>query len=232
MRRWSPQTTALIAGLLGILKAGGAYLALDASYPAERLLFMIEDAAVGVLLVEDGLLPPLDGVAARMVALDPEGADLGDEPADDPPLAQGPDALAYVVDTSGSTGQPKGCGATHRGIVRLVRDTDYATFDADQVFLQLAPISFDASTFEIWGPLLNGGRLVQVPVEMPTLDEIARTIENGAVTTVAAPSISSPTWLPATRRPDRRRASSRRFSPPACPPTCDPPRSSASMPCR
>ncbi len=178
------RSPAMIAGLLGILKAGGAYLALDAAYPAERLRFMIEDAGVGMLLVEDGLLPPLDGVAARTVRLDPDGADLDDEAADDPPDAGDADALAYVVYTSGSTGQPKGCGATHRGVVRLVRNTDYATFGADEVFLQLAPITFDASTFEIWGALLNGGRLQQVAAELPTLDEIARTIEAGGVTTV------------------------------------------------
>ena len=76
-----------------------------------------------------------------------------------PSRGAGAGDLAYIMYTSGSTGTPKGVAVTHRGIVRLVRNTDYATFDEHQVFLQLAPLSFDASTLEIWAPLLNGGRL-------------------------------------------------------------------------
>ncbi len=72
-------------------------------------------------------------------------------------------SLAYVMYTSGSTGQPKGVMIENRAIVRLVRNTNFCHFGPEEVFLQFAPVSFDASTLEIWGPLLNGGRLVLMP---------------------------------------------------------------------
>src|SRR6185436_16406370 len=83
-----------------------------------------------------------------------------------------PENLAYVMYTSGSTGRPKGVAVTHRNVVRLVRGTRFASFGEDEVFLQLAPISFDASTLEIWGPLLHGGTLVLFPPHTPTLEEL------------------------------------------------------------
>ena len=92
--------------------------------------------------------------------------------------------LAYVMYTSGSTGTPKGVAVPHRAVIRLVRETDYASFSPDETFLQLAPISFDASTFEIWGPLLNGGKLVVMPPAPPTLEEIGRAISEHGVTTL------------------------------------------------
>ena len=92
-----------------------------------------------------------------------DDAAIGDEPATNPDLESTADDLAYVMYTSGSTGTPKGVMIGHRAVVRLVRNTNYCQFDRDQVFLQLAPISFDASTFEIWGALLNGARLAIMP---------------------------------------------------------------------
>jgi non-ribosomal peptide synthetase component F len=79
------------------------------------------------------------------------------------PVAVSPDAAAYVMYTSGSTGQPKGVVVPHRAIVRLVRGTDFMTIDADDLFLQMAPLAFDASILEVWGPLLHGARLVLAP---------------------------------------------------------------------
>jgi amino acid adenylation domain-containing protein len=96
----------------------------------------------------------------------------------------GPDNLAYVSYTSGSTGRPKAVGTVHRGVVRLVRTEGYATFPPDEVFLQLAPISFDASTLEIWAPLLNGGRLVLMSPGAPSIEDIGRALERQRVTTM------------------------------------------------
>jgi hypothetical protein len=79
------------------------------------------------------------------------------------------DALAYVMYTSGSTGTPKGVAVTHRNVVRLVRGAEYADLGPEQTWLQAAPVSFDASTLEIWAPLLNGGRLVLFPGQAGTL---------------------------------------------------------------
>src|SRR6185369_13029492 len=95
-----------------------------------------------------------------------------------------PDNLAYILYTSGSTGTPKGIAVTQRNVARLVLGTDYAHFGPDEVFLQAAPIAFDASTLEIWGPLLHGGQLALPSVERPSLAELAREIRGSGVTTL------------------------------------------------
>src|SRR6185295_13564538 len=86
-------------------------------------------------------------------------------------------SLAYISFTSGSAGSPKGVCVPHRAVVRLVKNTNYASLAADEVFLQLAPLAFDASTFEIWGPLLNGARLVIFPPRVPSLSELGHFIQ-------------------------------------------------------
>ena len=101
-----------------------------------------------------------------------------------PPSNAGADSLAYVMYTSGSTGKPKGVAVTHKNIVRLVKNTNYANFTSDEVFLQFAPISFDASTFEIWGSLLNGARLALMTPGAASLDELGRALKRYQVTTL------------------------------------------------
>jgi amino acid adenylation domain-containing protein len=174
----------LIVSILAILKAGGAYVPLDAKYPAERLAFMLEDSAAGVLLTQESLrstLPVPDDVA--VVSIDGAAAEIRGESAEVPESGAAARTLAYVIYTSGSTGTPKGVGVEHRSVVRLVRGADYADFGPDAVVLQGAPISFDASTLEIWGPLLNGGRVV-MPEADPSLEELGRTLVHQGVTTL------------------------------------------------
>ena len=79
--------------------------------------------------------------------------------------------------TSGSTGEPKGVAVPHRAVVRLVRGTGYARFGPDEVFLQLAPYAFDASTLELWGALLHGGRLVIPPPGVLSPAELGELLE-------------------------------------------------------
>ena len=86
--------------------------------------------------------------------------------------------------TSGSTGTPKGVCATHQNIVRLVKSTNYAGFSADEVFLQFAPVTFDASAFEIFGSLLNGARLAIMPAGKASLNELGSAIKKHKVTTL------------------------------------------------
>jgi non-ribosomal peptide synthetase component F len=86
--------------------------------------------------------------------------------------------------TSGSTGVAKGVSVTHRSVVRLVKETNYAEFGAGEVFLQAAPLSFDASTFEIWGSLLNGGRLVLMQGDKASLAQLAEAIKRYQITTL------------------------------------------------
>ena len=92
--------------------------------------------------------------------------------------------LAYVMYTSGSTGEPKGVAIVQRGVVRLVKETNYAKFGAEETFVQLAPLTFDASTFEVWGSLLNGGRLVVLPPDSPSLEELGRALQQHHITTL------------------------------------------------
>jgi len=175
----------LIAGLLGILKSGAAYVPLDPEYPERRLAFMISDSGVRLVLSQASTsekLRPFRG-QLRELRLDTE-LDTWDESPENLEVDLSGDDLAYVMYTSGSTGNPKGVMIPHRGIVRLVRNTGYCDFGPDQTFLLLAPISFDASTFEIWGPLLNGARLAIMRPGTPALDELGSAIRRYGVTTL------------------------------------------------
>jgi aspartate racemase len=174
----------MIIAVLGILKAGGAYVPLDPEYPQERLAFMLADTQTPVLLTQQKLLNGLPEIAARLVCLDSHWEAIGKESHENPISDAVAENLAYVMYTSGSTGRPKGVCVTHRNVVRLVKATNYASLGAEEVFLQFAPISFDASTLELWGPLLNGGRLVVFPAATPSLAQLGEVIEQYQVTTL------------------------------------------------
>ncbi|WP_243049110.1 polyketide synthase [Dyella sp. RRB7] len=163
--------TAIIA-MLGILKAGAAYLPLDASHPAERLAFTLNDARAA-LVIAPAQAPALAGISMPMLPL--EQLQAATPPSSLPSLDGS--ALAYVMYTSGSTGTPKGAQIMHRAIIRLVREVDYVAFgDAPRV-LHAAPLGFDASTLEIWGALLNGGTCIIHGEHIPTGCGLARTIQ-------------------------------------------------------
>ncbi|HEX6861291.1 MAG TPA: amino acid adenylation domain-containing protein, partial [Thermoanaerobaculia bacterium] len=150
----------MVVGLLGVLRAGGAYVPLDPAYPAERLAFMVEDAAAPVVLTQRrlaGLLPPTIADSARTVLLDDPQAWEGSAPLPEVP----PDALAYVIYTSGSTGRPKGAMNSHRAVRnRLLWMRDDFGLGPDEVVLQKTPFSFDISVWEIFATLIAGARLV------------------------------------------------------------------------
>jgi amino acid adenylation domain-containing protein len=174
-----------IAAILAVLKAGGAYVPLDPGYPAERLAFMLADASVAVLLTEEALrerLPAPEGVA--VLSLDAVRDEVARESADAFDAGAGPENLAYVMYTSGSTGIPRGVAVEQRSVVRLVRGADYAALGPDEVILQAAPVSFDAATLEIWGALLNGGRMVLAPGSTPSPEALGRTLVEHGVTTL------------------------------------------------
>lgn len=143
-----------VAAMLGVVKAGGVYVPLDPAYPVSRLALMV--ASSGVALVV-GHLP---GVTVPCVAAE----DLpGGGPVPSPVLS-GLSPL-YVMYTSGSTGEPKGVVVPHRAVARLVRGAGYMEFGPGKRIGHLSNLSFDASTFELWGALLNGGTVVPLAEE-------------------------------------------------------------------
>lgn len=166
----------MIVAMLGILKAGGAYVPLDPGYPAERLKFMVADTRTPVILTEIDLRPNLPWEGTRTICLDDQWPDIARESSDNPPPNVGWENLAYVMYTSGSTGTPKGVAVRHRGVMRLVLGGDYVSLGPDKTFLQHSPVSFDASTFEIWAPLLHGGRCVLYPGRRTDVAELGRLI--------------------------------------------------------
>jgi amino acid adenylation domain-containing protein len=172
----------LIVGMLGIVKAGGAYVPLDASYPRERLRWMLEDANVAVLLTAQGKDKELPEGAYLRLRLDEDWERIAEKSRENPVAVSGAGNLAYIIYTSGSTGEPKGVAVEHRGIVRLVRGANFFEVSADDVFLQFCSVTFDVSTFEVWGALGNGARLVMAPPHMPTMEELGEVIEGSGVT--------------------------------------------------
>ncbi|URL60061.1 amino acid adenylation domain-containing protein [Luteibacter flocculans] len=163
--------------ILAVLKAGAAYLPIDTRWPAERVAFALRDATVAALVVDDAA-EQVDANGAPIFTL--AELDAAGRTERDDELALGRqgsgDDLAYAMYTSGSTGTPKGVEIRHRAILRLVLRSDYIDFDAPNV-LHAAPLGFDASTFEIFAPLLNGGTCVVYSERVPTGCGIARTVE-------------------------------------------------------
>jgi amino acid adenylation domain-containing protein len=174
----------LVIALLAILKAGGVYVPLDPRYPQERLAFMLTDAQISVLLTQSALrgkLPPGD---ATVICLDKDWQQISLQPINNLDSRTVAKNLAYITYTSGSTGRPKGVCVAHQAVVRLVKATSYVQFTAKERFLQFAPISFDAATFEIWGSLLNGGVLVVPPPSELSLDELGKFLKHAQITTL------------------------------------------------
>ena len=175
----------LIVALIAVLKAGGGYVPIDPQYPKERFEFILADAQTVVMLTHRALASTsLAQCHVPCFLLDDDNKQTSDYPDSNPTPVGSADSLAYVMYTSGSTGRPKGVAVENRAIVRLVRNTNYCQFSTNEVFLLFAPISFDASTFEIWGPLLNGGRLVIMPPQASSLDDLGRAIREHQVTTL------------------------------------------------
>jgi amino acid adenylation domain-containing protein len=152
----------MVTAFLAILKAGGAYVPLDPGYPAERLSWMIQDTRMPVILTSAELKSELPESGATVICLDSEWASIQDEPRQLPPNISTPESIAYVIYTSGSTGKPKGVMVPHKGVTRLVLDTDYVQIKSADKIAQASNASFDAATFEIWGALLNGATLIGI----------------------------------------------------------------------
>lgn len=172
----------LIVALLAVNKAGGAYVPLNLSDPPARLRFIVEDAAARVLLTSTRIAREIarESLAPDVICVDVD-EHLHEGSAVDA-LTATSDNLAYMLYTSGSTGKPKGVSVTHRGVVSLVRSNNHIEYGPDEVMLEFSPVSFDASTYEIWGALLNGGRLVVFPPVVPSVRELGEFVVRTQVT--------------------------------------------------
>ena len=160
------RSTDLILAMLAIVKSGGAYVPLDPSYPKERLGKMLTDSKAPVLITKRNLLNYLPQTSAQLICLDEVSAQLAQHSRENLPPVATAEHIAYIMYTSGSSGEPKGVAVPHRAIVRLVLETNYIRITAEDRIAQASNTSFDAATFEIWGALLNGARLVGVATDV------------------------------------------------------------------
>ncbi|HBL30253.1 MAG TPA: non-ribosomal peptide synthetase, partial [Acidobacteria bacterium] len=160
----------LVLALLAVIKAGGAYVPLDAGYPDERLRFMLDDAGVAVVLVHGRTRQRLAELTQepprRLVCVEHDRGAIAACSAAALPAAGGGGHLAYLTYTSGSTGRPKGVAVPQQAVVRLVRGTDYVRLGPADRVAHASNVSFDATTFEIWGALANGGAVVIIDREV------------------------------------------------------------------
>ncbi len=177
-----PRSAELIVALLGVLKAGGAYLPIDPAYPADRVAFVLADAAPIVVITDSATANALPPTATPQLRLDvPNGNGVGHR---DRATAVRAQHLAYVIYTSGSTGVPKGVGITHGNVANLVAQA-WTISSTDRV-LAHSSVAFDASTYEIWPALCGGAAVVVSGEQRSDLAEIARLIETRSVTKMFA----------------------------------------------
>ncbi|GID33103.1 non-ribosomal peptide synthetase [Paractinoplanes brasiliensis] len=159
-----PRTELLPQAALAVLKAGGVYVPADPGYPAERLALIAADAAPVLALTTRSLQ---DAVPAGVPRVLLDEVSLDDRPGTDRPGRARPGNAAYAIFTSGSTGRPKGVVVAHRQVQRLFTATrHWFEFGPGDVWTMFHSFAFDFSVWEMWGPLLHGGRLVVVPQDV------------------------------------------------------------------
>ncbi|MFJ5548010.1 amino acid adenylation domain-containing protein [Streptomyces sp. NPDC093225] len=178
------RSPAVVVATLAVVKAGGTYAPLSAGYPLDRLTYVMAGTRASVLVVDAATRDHELVAQARREGteiVDLTDPSLDAEPATAPDVAVHPDQLAYVIYTSGSTGAPKGVGVTQRNVADLAADGCWHG-GAQQRVLMHAPHAFDASTYELWVPLLTGGTVVVAPEGSLDTREYARIIAEHRVT--------------------------------------------------
>ncbi|MET9617094.1 non-ribosomal peptide synthase/polyketide synthase [Kitasatospora indigofera] len=156
----------LVVAILAIVKAGGAYVPLDPRFPSSRIDLILRESGAALVLTQEVLAALVQSGAAG-----PSSVEVPCEPGQ----------LAYIMYTSGSTGRPKGVAVTHRDVVGLALTPEWRGGGHERVLMH-SPTAFDLSTYELWVPLLNGGRVVVAPPEQLDLDLLQHTITSNGVT--------------------------------------------------
>lgn len=167
-----------MVGLLGILKAGAAYLPLDASYPTERLAYMMEDAKAPVILTQRRLVERISG-AGKVLCIDENWPDIARQSAENLESGVKPENLAYIIYTSGSTGKPKGVMIHHLGLANYLSWASrfYRMWEGRGSLVH-SPIGFDLTITTLFGPLLVGQRVILLP-EGIGIDDLAVALRTG-----------------------------------------------------
>ncbi|WP_270572258.1 non-ribosomal peptide synthetase [Bacillus glycinifermentans] len=153
----------MIVGIFAILKAGGAYVPIDPEYPEDRIRYMLEDSGTQMILASKAAqLPSTDSKTVFLI----DDAAAAQYDSSNMEHAAAPEQLAYIMYTSGTTGRPKGVMVEHRNIVHLTTNRAYIPFAEIGRLAQTGAVSFDASVFEVFGTLLNGGTVYPVSKEI------------------------------------------------------------------
>ncbi|RAU00974.1 non-ribosomal peptide synthetase [Bacillus altitudinis] len=154
------RTPELIVSLLAVLKAGATYVPIDPDYPESRIQYMLKDSGATHLLTHSSFISQTRSLAFDGTYLFADDQEILLMSSENLPLEAGLDDTAYIMYTSGTTGQPKGIMTTHSNIARVVKNTNYLTILETDTLLSLSNSVFDGFTFDVYGALLNGAKLV------------------------------------------------------------------------
>lgn len=171
-----------VVGILGILKAGGAYVPFDSTYPEPRIKYMLQDTNIKMMIVDKENFDTMHKYFQSVICVDNNAMIIAKESVENLQNFAESTQEAYINYTSGSTGTPKGVRVSHQSVARLVQGSTYAQLNKEERFLHYSNLSFDASTFEIWGSLLCGANLAVMSSESITSGDLARNIKKYGVT--------------------------------------------------
>lgn len=183
------RTPELIVSLLAVLKAGAAYVPIDPDYPESRIQYMLKDSGATHLLTHSSFIGQAKGLGFTGTYLFADDQEISLMSSENLPLEAGLHDTAYIMYTSGTTGQPKGIMTTHSNIARVVKNTNYLTISETDTLLSLSNSVFDGFTFDVYGALLNGAKLV-LPKKDTILDmhELTELIKRESISVMFVPT--------------------------------------------